>query len=112
MYKRFNNNEKRRFLLFVPLMIALAFALGGVIMLLWNAILPDLLGVKVIGYWQSLGLLALCKILFGSFGPGHRGHGQHNAFMFMKERLAGMNDEERQKFREEWKKREEWMRRS
>ncbi|EOR95198.1 hypothetical protein ADIARSV_1686 [Arcticibacter svalbardensis MN12-7] len=91
-------------------MITLAFALGGVIMYLWNAILPDLLGVKVIGYWQSLGLLVMCKILFGSFGPHrHHEHGQRNSFL--RERLAGMNDEERQKFREEWKNREEWRRR-
>ena len=92
-------------------MIVLVFALGWVIMFLWNAILPDLLGVKMISYWQSLGLLVLCKILFGSFRPGPHRHGRHNAFMFMKERLAGMNDEEREKFRKEWKKREEWMKR-
>ncbi len=106
MDNRFHHHPKRRFFLFIPLMIGLLLATGGVIMFLWNAILPELLSIKAIGYWQSLGLLALCKILFGSFGF-HRGRrGGRSAFL--RERLAGMNEEERQQFREEWKKREEW----
>jgi hypothetical protein len=108
MDKRFHHHHKRRFFLFIPLMIGLVLAIGGVIMFLWNAILPELLGIKAIGYWQSLGLLALCKILFGSFGFNRGRRGGRNAFL--RERLAGMNDEERQKFREEWEKREEWKR--
>lgn len=35
---------------------------------LWNILLPDILGVKSINYWQSLGILLLSKILFGGFG--------------------------------------------
>jgi len=35
---------------------------------LWNWLLPPLFGWRQIGFWQALGLLALCRILFGGFG--------------------------------------------
>ena len=41
---------------------------------LWNWLLPDIFGLRQITFWQALGLLALCRILFGSFG---RGGGPH-----------------------------------
>jgi len=49
-------------------------ALGWVVMLLWNVLLPSLFaGVSPVGYWQALGLLLLCKLLFGGFhGRGRR----------------------------------------
>lgn len=43
---------------------------GGVVMLLWNWLLPPLFGLPAIGVWQGFGLLALCRILFGGFGGG------------------------------------------
>ncbi|MDR1936143.1 MAG: hypothetical protein LBS49_11310 [Candidatus Accumulibacter sp.] len=48
--------------------------LGGLVMLLWNWLMPALFtGLGSIDYWQALGILLLCKILFG--GRGHwRGH--------------------------------------
>lgn len=43
-------------------------ALGWVVMLLWNWLLPTLfVGVQPVSYCQALGVLLLCKILFGSF---------------------------------------------
>jgi len=41
---------------------------GGIVLLLWNWLLPPLFGWPEIGFWQALGLLALCRILFGGFG--------------------------------------------
>ena len=84
---------------FFPLMF-IPFALLGAlaVMLLWNAILPDLLSVREIGYWQSLGLLALARILFGGFHRGHCG-GQH----FGGHRLHNLSSEEREKMRERWR---------
>ena len=38
---------------------------------LWNWLLPPLFGWRTLGFWQALGLLALCRILFGGLG----GHG-------------------------------------
>lgn len=50
-------------------------ALTWVVMQLWNCLLPDLFtGVSTIGYWQALGLLALCRILFGGLRGGCHGH--------------------------------------
>jgi hypothetical protein len=49
--------------------------LGGFIVeWLWNWLLPDIFGLRTISFWEALGLLALCRILFGSFG---RGAGHH-----------------------------------
>ncbi|MBK6633344.1 MAG: hypothetical protein IPG38_02580 [Chitinophagaceae bacterium] len=43
---------------------------GFVVMSLWNAILPAVLGVKAISFIQALGILLLSKILFGGFRGG------------------------------------------
>ncbi|MGH9494847.1 MAG: hypothetical protein ACRD3B_07615 [Candidatus Sulfotelmatobacter sp.] len=82
-----------KFGLFVLLAAA---ALTFVVMTLWNWLMPALLGLHRIGFWQALGLLLLFKILFGGFrgrrGPHWRGR--------MMERWARMTPEEREKFRE------------
>ena len=41
---------------------------GEVVLHLWNWLLPPLFGWREITFWQALGLLALCRILFGGFG--------------------------------------------
>lgn len=68
---KYFGNPRRKYWLFllIPLGIA-AFALvmGYLVMWLWNAILPDVLGVRSINYWQAIGILALSRILFGGFG--------------------------------------------
>lgn len=68
-------------------------ALGWVVMLLWNWLMPELFfGTKEIGYLQAIGLLILSKILFGGFRHGcpARWHRQ---------RWEQMSPEEREKFR-------------
>ncbi|WP_369951824.1 hypothetical protein, partial [Serratia marcescens] len=66
--------------------VALIAILGLLVMSLWNALLPAILGVKSIGFWQALGVLALSRILFGGLGfrPGMFGIG--NARRRMHER--------------------------
>jgi hypothetical protein len=49
---------------------------GAVVMQLWNWLLPPLFGFRQITFWQAFGLLALCRILFGSHGFG-RGGARH-----------------------------------
>ena len=60
---------RRRWIFLAPLAILgmlLFIALGGgIVMQLWNWLLPSLVGVRPITFWQALGLLALCRILFG-----------------------------------------------
>ena len=56
----------------------LVFILFGGILVqwLWNWLLPDIFGLRRVTFWEALGLLALCRILFGGFGKGggSRGH--------------------------------------
>jgi hypothetical protein len=45
--------------------------LGVVVMLLWNWVMPPIFpGVAEIGFWRALGLLVLCRVLFGAFAGG------------------------------------------
>src|SRR6266699_3656751 len=70
---------------------------GEVVMLLWNWLAPALFGLRQVTFWQALGLLALCRILFGGFGFGGGGH--RNSRRRMAERWEQMTPEEREKFR-------------
>src|SRR5258708_14152629 len=54
----------------IPLFILVG---GEVVMHLWNWLLPPLFGWRTLGFWQALGLLALCRILFGGLGHGRPG---------------------------------------
>jgi hypothetical protein len=62
----------KKLILFAPFAIVgilLFAALGaGIVQLLWNWLLPTLFGLPRITIWQALGLLALCRILFGGHG--------------------------------------------
>lgn len=81
------------------LALLLFITLGGeVVRYLWNWLLPTLFGWRPINFWQALGLLALCRILFGGFG-GH-GFRRSNFRGRMSERWRNMTPEERQRFRQ------------
>ncbi len=89
--------------------IAVFLLLSFVVEYLWNALLPQLIHVNVIDYWQALGLMILCRILFGQFhfgGPLDRRH-EDGPPHFLKEKLMGMNESDREAFKEEWRKRSE-----
>ncbi len=76
------------------LVIAGIAVLGGVIMLLWNWLMPALFeGAHSIGYLQALGILVLSKILFG----GLRGHGCPGRWR-RHHHWHHMSPEEREKF--------------
>jgi hypothetical protein len=104
-------HRRRKWILFPFFAIVALFVFSGVVMLLWNAILPALFNVGVISYWQAFGLLLLCKILFGC---GHRHgwwhHRRHHWAdrQFLHERWMSLSDEERAKVREEWRSRCGW----
>ncbi|MGZ5185602.1 MAG: hypothetical protein ACXWCV_14500 [Caldimonas sp.] len=75
--------------------VALA-AVGAVVTVLWNALLPALFGAPAIGFWQALGLLLLTRILVGGLRGGH---GRMHWRARMSERWAAMSEEERSRFR-------------
>ena len=87
---------RRKMIFLAPLAIGgflLFVALGGaVVMQLWNWLLPPLFGFREVTFWQAMGLLALCRILFG----GWHGHG------FSRRHMTA---EERQRFRRRMRER-------
>lgn len=95
------NKRLKRLIWLAPAVIvgmALFTAMGGVVvMLLWNWLAPELFGLRLITFWQAIGLLALCRILFGGFGGGSA---RSNSRRRMRERWEEMTPEERGKFRE------------
>jgi hypothetical protein len=74
-----------------PVIIAICvFVFGGIVMLLWNWLLPRLFGFPEITLLQAFGLLVLCRMLFGGFGGG--GGGNHQS--------KHMTPEERERLRD------------
>jgi hypothetical protein len=90
---------RKRKAVMIPLMIvgvALFIFVGGqVVMHLWNWLLPGLFGWKMLTFWQALGLLVLCRILFGGLGHGPAGRARGR----MGERWKNMTPEERERVR-------------
>jgi hypothetical protein len=76
----------------IPLFI---FIGGEVVKNLWNWLLPPLFGWHALTFWQALGLLVLCRVLFGGLGGHGRGPGRH-----WDRRCKKMTPEEREKFRQ------------
>jgi hypothetical protein len=97
----------KRIIFIAPLAILgmlLFIAIGGEIVLhLWNWLLPPLFGWRQITFWQALGLLLLCRILFG--GVGWRGSMRSNLRRRMEERCQNMTPEEREQFRKRMRER-------
>src|SRR5712692_8827416 len=76
----------------VPLFLV---AIGEIVKLLWNAVLPPVFGWRAITIWQGLGLLVLCRILFGGLNSGGGGG----------RRSKHMTPEEREQFRKRMRER-------
>jgi hypothetical protein len=91
---------RNKWIFFVgPLAIVLfTYLFGELVMHLWNWLLPPLFGWREIGFWQALGLLVLCRILFGGMGGGGK-RGPRPRRM-MAERWERMTPEEREQFRQ------------
>ncbi len=85
--------------------IAAILLFSLVVMSLWNAILPAVLGVKAITFIQASGILVLSKILFGGFRGGWRGGRGQEWKQKMKEKWETMTPEQRDQFKTEWKNR-------
>ena len=70
------SRRMKRLMMFAPIVligIALFAYVGGqIVKLLWNWLVPSLFGLPALTFWQALGLLALCRILFGGHGGMRR----------------------------------------
>ena len=90
-----------RFLFFIVIGLTLA---GFVVMWLWNTILPPVAGVGMVNFWQALGLLVLCRLLFGNLSGNRRRHAPFGRKkVLMRQKWAKMTPEERQEFKRQWK---------
>ncbi len=89
---------RRKWWMFVaPPVFLLFLALGGgVVQQLWNWLMPTIFGWRQVTFWQALGLLALCRILFGGLGR----HGGYRS-----RRWEHMTPEERERFRQGMRRR-------
>ena len=106
---------RRKWIFIVPAalvgMVLFIFVGGEVVRLLWNWLLPPLLGLRQITFWQALGILALCRILFGGFGvhggrqPHYRGRMADRMAERVAERWQHMTPEERDRFRQRMRER-------
>jgi hypothetical protein len=92
---------------FVAMMILATLVLGFVVMALWNALIPDLFHGPQLTFWQAAGLLLLSHLLLRTWGFGRHGNGwrRERWRRRFEEKLASMNPEEREKFREEYRRR-------
>jgi hypothetical protein len=98
-------NKPKKIFFFIAAILVFATVIGTVVMLLWNAILPNILNTRPIKLWEAIGLLALFRLLTGSLRFGLRGRGtpyQKNAF---KEKWMNMTEEEKAEFKARWKAR-------
>lgn len=90
---------RKRLIWIAPLailgMMIFAWIGGEVVMLLWNWLAPELFGLRQISFWQALGLLTICRILFGGFGLA--GNSSHRARRRARERWDQMTPEERER---------------
>src|SRR6202040_378496 len=105
-----HNMSKKKWIYLAPLAILsipLFIWIGGELaMHLWNSLLPTLFGWRQITFWQAIGLLALCRILFGGWsGAGHGGRSDMGRGVAerMDKRWEKMTPEEREKFRQSWR---------
>jgi len=85
-------------------MIVICAVFGAAVMLLWNALLPQIFGLPELNYLQAAGLLLLSRILFGGMGGHHalrRIGGDERLFRHgnkLREKWMAMNDDERREF--------------
>jgi len=69
---------------------------GGVLMLLWNWLVPPIFGFTSINFWQALGLFALSRLLFSGLGFGGCGkHRHHDKSLAARKKWMKMTSEER-----------------
>lgn len=89
----------RKKLLFIPLIVAGIFLFVYVTMILWNVLLPEILSLPVINFWQAAGLVILTRLLFG-FGhhSGRKSWSGPRMDRDLKSKIKNMSPEEKREF--------------
>lgn len=55
-------------IILLVVLIVLAFVYSGILMWVWNMIIPALFGLPMISFWQALGIYIISNILFKGSG--------------------------------------------
>jgi ABC-type multidrug transport system fused ATPase/permease subunit len=95
----------------ICIMLGTCAVFGVAVMLLWNALIPQIFGLMPLDYLQAAGLLILARILFGGLGGGFRDHargwgamrGGHHRNNKLREKWMNMSANERKEFIEKEK---------
>ncbi len=92
-----------KFMLFAT---AAGIVFGYVIVMLWNALIPDIFHANPITFWQGIGLLVLSRMLFGGFGWKWGSHNWKGGMWKrrLEQKMANMSPEELIEFQAKWKK--------
>ena len=79
------------------LVLILVAGFGQAVLQLWNWLMPPIFGLPAITFWQAVGLMALCWILFGGLRGGRTfQRGWRHSWEGRWQRLS---PEERERFR-------------
>ncbi|MFT4221369.1 hypothetical protein [Dysgonomonas sp.] len=102
-------NKKKKFFGILIFLAVFAAAIA-IVMLLWNALIPSIIGWTGINYWQAAGLMILCRFLLGGFGRfgkfGRFGHHHHHKYhkrkkeemIALREKMKDMSRDERREY--------------
>jgi hypothetical protein len=99
-------NFRRKGFLGVFIFLAVFAAAIAIVMLLWNALIPSIIGWTAINYWQAAGLMLLSRLLLGGFGHfgkfgRHHKSGRGKDFHYwhmMRGKMKGMSREEKREY--------------
>ena len=79
------------------LLLILVAGFGQAVLQLWNWLMPAIFGLPALTFWQAVGLMALCWILFGGLRGGRTfQRGWRHSW---EGRWQRMTPEERERFR-------------
>ena len=65
----------RRIVFILPIFLIVFAGLVLAVRELWNGLMPTIFGLRVITYWQALGLMVLSWLLFRGFRGPNPGYG-------------------------------------
>lgn len=97
-----------RFIFMLAMAAAFLSLVSFVVMLLWNNLLPEIIHVQAINFWQAAGIFILCKLLFGFGRMGGFGRDRRQFKNQLEDRIKTMTPEEREKFKEKLANRKFW----
>ncbi|NJO69618.1 MAG: hypothetical protein HC830_10330 [Bacteroidetes bacterium] len=99
-----NTFFRKRWYIFIPVIILAIAAFGFLTMALWNYLMPSIFNLPAITFWQAIGLLVLARILFGCGPrPSHPKYAPWSGHF--RDKLARMTPEEREAFYQKWNSR-------